>query len=249
MNHNSLIPQSICSRIVLLFCSICFFSIANAQQSAVTGDPRGGESKKPKVSADTWKLQAETVATKLGLSKEKSDQLVNVYQASREARKVALKELPKSDDASDDKAEMREEENVKQREQLKAAISTILSSEQIEGAILSLGSFNPRWDRYVSQIEEFQLDDQKKQDALQLTFDYIVDYGKARNAATAEGARFSSVSARTLKSSLDAGLAKLLSEEELTKWDEATAFRAGGTKRSAPGEGKREGKQGGRKNE
>ncbi len=248
MNHYFLYLFSKFSRLAFVSCSICLVAtISNAQQTAISDKADTDQAKRPKISDDTWKLQAETVATKLGLPKDKGDRLVQTYVATREARKLALKELSKSDDETTDQSDKREQVNARQRDQLKSAISEYLDPVQIDEALLSLGSFNPRWDRYVSQINEFQLDEQNKQDALQLTYDYIVEYGKARNAAAEAGIRFSSVTAHTLKGTLDASLAKLLSDEQLSKWNEVTAFRGGGGKRSSPGEGKRQGKQGGRK--
>lgn len=221
---------------IILICT----NIAIAQQPSDTVDL-----KSPEKSSTIWRLQAKTTAKEFGLSKPEGEKLAESYVAVRTRRSTLLKELPKEIAGGSGHRKNTEETDTEQREQLKTAIGSILNEEQIETAILSLGSFNPRWDRYVSQIQGFQLDERAQDQALRLTLEYIVNYGKARAAAKAEDTRLSSVVARDLKSKLDKGLAAFLSEEQSTKWNEATAFRSGGATRAA----RNTGKQGGRKSD
>lgn len=232
----SALATAVCGCLILLATRPVF-----AEQAAVER-----EAKPHRNMEVTWKLQAESVARHLGLNSESAEKLMEVYVAVRTGRQNLLKEIPKAEEGGNTaRKQLVDEIDVKQRDKLKAALMGVSGKEQAEKAFSMLGSFNSRWDNYVRILQQFQLDEKQQSDAIDLTATYIEDYSKARSEASNSGERFSSITARELKATLDSGIAKLLSKDQLTQWSEATAFRSGGGK-SAQGERKRVGKKGDR---
>lgn len=231
------------SACILGLCTVT--GIANrttfAQVATTGAESNQGESHGGKDATAIWRLQAETVAKELKLTNEQTEKLVEAYVESRERRRTVLNNIPKPSEDKDTKRSARDKIDAEQQEALKKSLAGFLSDQQIESALLPLGSFNARWDSYVETIRQFELPEQKQNAALHLIYEYISNYVKARNAAKSQGARFSSVTARELKSTLDAGVAKLLSDEQLAKWNKETAFRSGGSNRSAGSKGKQHG--------
>lgn len=225
----------------LLCCMCCLSNLFAAEQS-----PSEPKEESHKNSAATWELQAQCVSKELGLTEEKGDLLSQTYVTARKSYRQALNQLTTSSDETENR-HAKSQELKRQQDALKTALRGFLTDEQTEKAILSLGSFNPRWDHYVATISAFQLDDKVQHEALLLTKTYIEDYGKARSTATAESRRFSSVEARSLKATLDTGLAELVSKDQLAKWQEVTAFRSGGSHIASQDDGNVERKKGARK--
>jgi hypothetical protein len=93
----------------------------------------------------------------------------------------------------------------------------------------SLGTFNWSWDRYADTLAGFELGEKMLFKVLAPLNQYVVDTGKASREAMANQ-DFASMreTRRELKEKLDAALAKVLSEDQLSKWSEATAFRGRG---------------------
>jgi hypothetical protein len=99
----------------------------------------------------------------------------------------------------------------------------------------------------VAILNQLELEPETNNTALKLIRNYIVEYGKAKELASANGGRLSSVTARQLKGTLDAGLAELLSPEELARWSESSAFRGASRTQTAQQPGGVERKPGQRK--
>jgi hypothetical protein len=191
-------------------------TVANVEQDA------------PQRSTAIWTLQAQSVATALKLTAETARQVSEAYITTRKAYRRELDELGPSRDDDEKRRLASNQVKVRQHEALKIALAQFLNPEQAAHATRSLGSFNPRWDRYVNTIVKLKLPEKEQTASLNLIRTYIEEYGLAREKAQAEGDRFSSVTARSLKATLDAGIVKLLSPEQATTWNEATAFRGSG---------------------
>jgi Spy/CpxP family protein refolding chaperone len=68
------------------------------------------------------------------------------------------------------------------------------------------------------------IENEKMNSALKEIAVYAAGYAKARAEAEASGSRFSSSVSRELKSALDASLTKILTPEQLAKWNELSAL-------------------------
>jgi len=179
----------------------------------------------PEKAQAAWTLAARGVANELGLSKKVTSQLVDAYKAARESYQKALQGLSGGGGGFQAFRDLAG----KERGKLETALKGFLSDEQAAKAMTSLGTFNREWDRLLDVLAGFNLDDKKLFKALALVCTYVVDYSKAANTAMANQDWQSIRTAReTHKGKLDSGMAEILSQEQLTTWNEATAPRRRG---------------------
>lgn len=172
--------------------------------------------KKMKKRRAVYKLQSQSVAEALGLNKQQSDTLEVIYREARKSRKLAVSRIPKEDMAAY-KARA-EEISAVERGKLEIALRRIMTEEQAAEAMPVLGGFNPHWDSYVFIISTFKLEKDKKTAALQLILKYIAASEKGKKGSKSGGSR----SSANLKASLDAGLAPLLTTDQISEWNEST---------------------------
>jgi len=208
---------------VLMLCCIG----AVAQAPAPGGPPLGLEKNEK-----AWDLEAKTIAQDLGLSAELTTKLAQAYKAARESNIAAIR--AKMEQSGGDRrnfAAMREV-SLAERAKLETALKGFLNPEQTTKAIATLGTFSRRWDPMVTSLDGMNLEEKKKTEAMKLVAGYVAESDKAMQAAAASG-DFQSVRDQMgkLKEKLDADLAKLLSAEQMTKWQEETAMRRGGQRR------------------
>jgi len=170
-----------------------------------------------------WEIQAKSIAKEFSLSTEKTAELITVYIAARESLKDAYKTMPEENDAAKKKAAKNALKDV-ERKKLEKSLMDILSKEQLTVAMKSLGSFNPRWDRFVRIIVGFKMDEVKYDAALIEVNKYITSYQEAYQEAAQKGERFSGKKSRELKETLDNGLSVILLENQLVEWKSASAL-------------------------
>ena len=121
--------------------------------------------------------------------------------------------------------------NTAEREKLTKALTEALPKDQVEKVAGPLGTFYRGWDRLVDALAGMKLDADKQDKGLALLATYAVESDKAMQAAMAGGDREAMMNAaRERKAKLDTELAKQLSlsEEQTSKWKEATTFGGGG---------------------
>ncbi len=184
----------------------------------------------PEKAEAAWQLQAGCVAKALELSEENTQGLVDAYKAARTSYQEGIQAV--FGQAGGDRGSRFQafrEFQEKERGKLAEALKGILTEEQAANAIASLGSFDFRWDRYVDTLAGFELGDEKLGKALALVNQNVIDAAKMMQEAMATQ-DFSSrrEARRELKAKLDTALAAVLSEDEQTKWGQATASRGPG---------------------
>jgi len=207
-----------------LFVAVCALCL---QVSSTDALAQGRRSLPPEKQAAAEELQAMSVAKRLDLSKEATEQLVAAYKAARDSERKAAEAIWSSEEG--DRASRFEKYRQlldSERGKLESALQGFLTKEQVEKAMASLGTFSWQWDRYVDTLAGFGLDEEKLDKALEQVNTYITDSSKATREASAER---DWAAQRTIlqqhKAKLDTALASILSEEQLAQWTEATASR------------------------
>jgi Spy/CpxP family protein refolding chaperone len=194
----------------------------------------------PEKAAKIWAMEAQTVASQLNLNAEQTQKLVDAYKTARQSQLEEIRS--KMGEAGQDRTAF-VEINKAQRAKLETALNGFLKADQTAKAMPTLGSFSRRWDVMVATLDEMNLDEQKKGEAMKLVADYAAESGKLMESAMAGGGgqnvREQMVQ---MKDKLDASLAKVLTPEQLTKWKEGTARRGRGGAGPRGGAGGAEGK-------
>ncbi|HOJ33924.1 MAG TPA: hypothetical protein PKY35_07025 [Candidatus Hydrogenedentes bacterium] len=219
------------------------------------GEGRGARARLTQEQAEAaWKLQAQHVGSKLGLSEENVGKLVEAYVKARKDHQTALEERRSSMERGPDAREAWRKATLElaegARENLKKAVASFLDEKQTETAVQRLGTFDARWDVMVHTIAGFNLGE-KQADALELINTYVIE-SRALMATRSEAGPPSEdfrEKAMALRTKLDENLSKILSEEQLAQWKQAVAFgtgaRRGGEgrgepRREGPGQGNAE---------
>ena len=207
--------------------AVCMALLLTLGAAATAQFGRGGPQLDPEKQEAAWGLQVAGVAKELGLSGEDAGKMSEAYDVVRKSYQEARQDLFSGGGGRGAFQELQAISD-EERAKLKSALSEFLSEEQVDKAMPSLGSFNRQWDRFVDALAGYELDDEKQHEALAFVKVYVVDSEKARSLAMMSG-DFQSIrsSNQELKETLDGQLAKILSEDHLTKWKAATASRGG----------------------
>jgi len=219
--------------VLAVVAALCFATSVQAQQM------RGqrGLQMTPEEAQAAWTLEASHVAGKLGLSKEETTKLVDEYKKVRESYSAAVRKameeaMASGVDTGDRQAiraamrEIQEKITKAETEKFAKALGAFLDKEKTKKAVTQLGSFSGSLDRMVNVIAGLKLDKAKQAEALDLVNAYVVESSAARDKAMA-GGDFESMRTvfQELRTKLNEAMAKVLSEEQLAKWTEATARR------------------------
>jgi len=178
---------------------------------------------------EIWRAQADGIGREIKLDKEKIAKVVAAYKASREAQAKEVQELFAGGQRGPGMFQEMREINETESGILKDNLMKFLSEKDSDTAVASLGSYNRQWDRLVSTILGFELEDAKQKKALELIAGYVVESNKARDEAIASG-DFQSIrtASEELKGMLDMSIASLLSKEQVETWKTATERRRRG---------------------
>lgn len=154
----------------------------------------GGRQLSPEKAKAAWELQAKGVAGRLGLNEAQTKSLVSAYLAAREAVGTASEKIRQEAmqagqeggmEAMRESMKKIEALSATERENLKKALAGSLSSEQVEKAMTSLGTFNRQWDRVVDVFGTFKLDASQQQTGLNAIEEYAVTLAAAQAQAQA----------------------------------------------------------------
>ncbi|MGB2867883.1 MAG: hypothetical protein WBD36_05490 [Bacteroidota bacterium] len=208
----------------LLLCLILICATTTHVPAQAKSDKLTKESEKIH---SVWKLQSQSVAQDLGLSKEKSGILEKAYLAARQSQASALKSLPEETDRQKSRAAI-EQLKSSEREKLKASLKDTFSEKEIARILPSLATFNKNWDKYLATLRDFGLPKSKMTAAQKVLIEYVVEYEQARERAVASEGRFSKKNSQPYKDTLDAGLSKILTANQLKMWKEASTTSKSG---------------------
>jgi len=205
---------------------------------AQPGGGFGGGGIPPEERAKVEAAQAQAVAASMTLDAEKSAKLAEAYSATR---KAAAESRPEGGQRLDfeDMRKLQDEQKAKFEESFKA----FLDEAQAKEAAEVLGGFNRQWDRLVSVILGFGLEEAKQAEALGHTLAYVKASAKARTEnAGADNFDAIRASVAASKKTLDEAIAPLLTDAQKAEWTEKTARGPrGGDDRRRRGQGGGEG--------
>jgi hypothetical protein len=193
----------------------------------------------PEETQAAWTLEASHVAGKLKLSGEQTTKLVDAYKKARESGDEALSKAREEARANADTEDrqamfqaMREAQGKvtkAETEKFAKAVSEFLDKEKTETAVKQLGTFSGSLDEMVNTVAGLKLDNEKQAKALDIVSAYTVESTAAREKAMAGGDREAMRAVfEEQRTKLNEAMGKVLSEEQLAKWTEATARRGGG---------------------
>ena len=110
-----------------------------------------------------WKWQAQGVARELELEEVETDQLVEVYLASRKKLNEAVREHRAANEGGEGRRRWRIDPEL--TEEHRAALQTrllgFLPDDQAQAATRSLGGFSRQWDRMVGAVVGLGLDEEQ----------------------------------------------------------------------------------------
>lgn len=230
--------DTMCMRGLGIVCGIALLFVMGAALDA-DAQRGGGQQLSDEDAKAVWNIQARSVSRKIGVAREDAGKVSAAYLASRENYQKAMTELRASSGGGRGGFQGFREAAAKERGKLEEALKGILKDKQLTEAMASLGTFDRQWDGFTNTLRGFELERPKRQEAMSLTIAYVSEVYKAREEAM-ENEDFQAMREISTKSktTLDEGMAKVLSEEDQTKWTEATAGRGrrgggggGGTRR------------------
>ncbi len=221
---------------------------ALATTAFAQGRGRGGPRISPEDAAKAWTVQATSVAKSLALEEADTTKLVEVYETARKAQGAAMREAMGGGGPGGDpmaRFQQMRELNEKHAEGLKSSLTEAIGEESAAKAVETLAAFDRQSDGMTVALAAMGLEDAKLSDAMA----HIATYASGLSKATEEA--FTSMSMdkmRTareeLKTALDDGLAKILSEDQLATWKEKTTFRGRGGRGGGPLGGRGPGRPG-----
>ncbi len=105
------------------------------------------------------------------------------------------------------------------REALKAKLATILTGQQLERAMLTLGSFDPRFDQFVFALASFNLEPSAQDAAIDAVRDNVAMLAEVRKGGEggAEDRDVIRTAEREAAKQLEAVLKAVLTEEQMTR--------------------------------
>lgn len=171
-----------------------------------------------------WRLQAQSVADQLGLSKDQVTILTKAYLAAQVAHRQSLKDLPEEQDKDKSRAALLRS-IAKDQATFLSALNGSLSAEAVAKVTMTLGSFNGRWDGYTAELLALKLDHEKLKTAMGLLIKYVSEYEEASKESLKLFNR--RPNSRSFKQKLDTDLAGLLTAEQRVQWNKATAMGGG----------------------
>ena len=169
-----------------------------------------------------WRLQAEYACGDLNMSEININKVVDAFV---EARKSFMEEEERIralgvSRGSQSYLELRQ----KEMDKFKAVIK-----EVPDDVLVSLSNFISinawRWDQMAETVTGFELDKEKKKEAMKLLNAYVVEYENVYHESLAARDRSLANKAQLLKENLDLNLAKILTKEQYAKWKESSITR------------------------
>lgn len=212
---------------------LCVFATTAFAQ----GRGRGGPRISPEDAAKAWNVQATSVAKSLALEEADTNKLVEVYEAARKSQGEAMREAMGGGPGGDpmERFQTMRELNAKHAEGLKTSLTEAIGDESASKAVETLASFDRQSDGMTVALAAMGLEDAKLSDAMAHIATYASGLSKATEEAVASMSMETMRTARQeLKTALDDGLAKILSEEQLAAWKEKTTFRGRGGRGGGP---------------
>lgn len=205
----------------------------------------------PEKAKAAWEAQAKSVSKRLSLSEDQTKAVTKAYAEARESYSKASQKMREEsrekmrDENADRRALMAEQMKAMQelekteRAKLEKALSSTLSAEQSTKALGAMGRFSAQWDMMTDALVGFNLEAAKLQTAMDTVETFVTTQpaiGRQQQQQDADMEKLREEQ-RQRREKLHDELAKVLSEDQLKKFED-TAMRGGGRGRGpAGGEG------------
>jgi hypothetical protein len=195
--------------------------------SAQRGRGGGGWGLEPEQQEAVWMLQSKSVAQDLALDEAASEKLLAAYKGARE--RIGEKVRSSFEGAEGDWRERFEKMNEirkAERETFGEEIEGFLNEDQAGKAMETLGSFGRFWDTMTHSLSEIVTDEET---LFKGTLTIGSHLAKMENSSGGDEGDREARRERWQKSreELNEALSKILNEEQLAKWKEATESRGG----------------------
>jgi len=208
---------------------LCIGILVWAVQTAAQpgAEARGPRQFDPEVQKTIWKLQTDSLSSALGLSAEAAIQLATAYQTTRQSLFESMR-ASMQDRGGDREAFMQKMQQSREeaKQTFAKEIAAFLNQEQTEKATEMLGSFSSFYDRMTQSLSEIVEDRKVLLQTVSVVGTHLIPKKEAQEGqAESQGERGGMRGWRwspEVKEKVDAELAKLLTEEQLAKWKEAT---------------------------
>lgn len=204
--------------------------LSGGVRNAVAQPGRGFTPMDPEKQSAAWALESRSVAAELGITQEPAEKLAAAYASVRASHSERVAKIRAEAEEGDRFGMFQSmmEANEDSADDLANKLGEILEAKQVTIAMSSLGTFSRGWDRMADTLSGLELSDENLASALSVVLAYTVTMGEAREDAMASmDFQLMREVREEAKPELDAALAKILSEEQLAKWNEATTFRRG----------------------
>lgn len=222
------------------------------QRGGGGGGPAGRPVLPPEQAKQAWELEVKHLGAELGLNDKQVADAVKAYSEVREAHGKGLQDLtqkfrpPRGEDGQFDPEaqraqadEMRkafEDLNTSNREKLKTELAKSMTSEQVDKAMIPLGTFNPNWDAAVITVVGFKLEADKQETSMDAMLKYVTTIGAAYGSTDRAALRTANQTARR---ELNETMKPLLTEEQFGKLQAALAGGRGQMGGEPPAGGQR----------
>lgn len=201
---------------------------------------RGGPRMSPDDAQKVWELEAKTVVNSLDLAEDAQAKVVEAFKTARKEQNAAMREAF-SGGGGDPMARFQTMRDVGEKHvaNLRTALTETIGEDDGAKAAEKLAAFDRQSDAMALVLTTLGLEETKLADGMGLVGTYAAGLGKAREEAFASMSMDSMRTARRdLKTALDDGMAKVLSEDQLATWKEKTQFRGRrGGRGGGPGRG------------
>ena len=171
-------------------------------------------------------LQAKEVAKELGISDELTEKLVTTYVTERSGYEEGQARWAGPG--------WGEEAKKTEQSKLKITLKEFLNEEQAAKAVDSLGVYIDQWDPMVVVLASLNLAEDKLYEALRLVRLYVVKVDTALWVAFdarengKKGYKRAGDARNEYRAELEAGLSKILSNEQLAEWTKSAPAGGGG---------------------
>ncbi len=218
-----------------LTCLFIFLMVSSMGPVFAQGAGRGGPQMDPKDREAVWSLEAKTVATELGLDAEKSEKLHAAYKVSRERLQKAVEAIP-TGESNDFRAryESRRKARLAENDTFAKDLAAFLDEAQAKKAVEQLTVFFGRGDMTVKSLSDIVTNPETLLKAMKVLNAHLIKLDKEIAGSMVEGVGVAEErrdQRSKMVEELNTEMAKILSEEEMTKWKESTADRRPGRNR------------------
>ncbi len=219
---------------------LCFATIGllltppavSEEGGAAVGQGRPGprrtprEPLEPEKLKEIWSIETKCAAAAAEIKGEDVEKVVKAFVAAQQAYSEKVQELPRSREGFQQRQEIATKANADLKEAFTKAVGD--KAEKVAGLLAPVGTMGLRVDRMVGTLIDFKLPKEKLGKAVMALMENSRDQAKlfteARESGSFDGVR---EKMQALTESLNKKLSAILTEEQMTQWNESYGRRFG----------------------